>query len=55
MKKVENLDLFEEGVETSSSAISLFLCRYRKIGRLTDAPRSGHQLRQGHLDFINQQ
>ena len=43
--------LLQEGIKTSSCEISLFLCRYRKTGRLIDAPK----LKQEHLDFINQQ
>ncbi len=31
--------LLKEGIETSSSVTSLFLSRYQKTGRLTDAPR----------------
>ncbi len=31
--------LLQEGIKTSSCEISLFLCRYRKTGRLIDAPK----------------
>lgn len=35
--------LEEEGIKTSRSAVSLFLSRYRKTGRVNDAPRRGRR------------
>ena len=36
-------NLEEEGIKTSRSAVSLFLSRYKKSGRINDAPRSGRK------------
>ncbi len=49
MKKFENL-YFKKASKRLALQFFVF-CRYRKIGRLTEAPK----LRQEHLDFINQQ
>jgi transposase len=48
--------LLEEGIKTSIAAISLFLSRYRKTGRLIDARRSGRKpkLRQEHVDYMDE-
>lgn len=54
-KKIQEV-LLEEGIKTSITAISLFLLRYRKTGRLIDAPQSGQKpkLKQEHMDYIDE-
>ncbi|CAB4023744.1 Transposable element Tcb2 transposase [Paramuricea clavata] len=54
-KKIQEV-LLEEGINTSITAISLFLSRYRKTGRLNDARRSGRKpkLRQEHVDYMDE-
>ena len=54
--KIANI-LVEEGIQTSRSAVSLFLSRYRRNGgNLRDAPRSGRKslLKEEHLEFIDE-
>ena len=47
--------LQEEGIRTSRSSVSLFLSRYRRSGRLQDAPRSGRKqiLYEQHCKYID--
>ena len=54
--KIANI-FVEEGIQTSRSAVSLFLSRYRRNGgNLRDAPRSGRKslLKEEHLEFIDE-
>ena len=48
--------LNQEGIQTSRSAVSLFLSRYRRTGSILDAPRSGRKqiLSEEDVDFIDQ-
>ena len=48
--------LLEDGIKTSVAAISLLFSRYRKTGRLIDAPRSGRKpkLRQEHIIYLDE-
>ena len=49
--------LEEEGIKTSRGPVSLFLSRYRRTGRIVDAPRSGRRpvLNSEHLKFFDDQ
>ena len=41
--KIRDILEEEEGITTSRSAVSLFLSRYKKTGRINDEPRSGRK------------
>ena len=56
IQKIKDM-LEEEGIETSRSAVSLFLSRYRKSGNVSDAPRSGRKpiLNEEQLQYVDEQ